>query len=225
MLDRLKKIFVSFVAAITFGTFVPFSSQAATDRTSKSHSMVDSHEMPTKIEVKRESDKEEAPRDEADTKKTSEQTAVSWQEIAQSDADADELRKQFSLHTIREANKYGFKKFGPVISEKIGGKYQAEIVPKMVQAIDGITANLDRDSLRHLDIFNEPAPGSGERLFHVMNTESNRELVRFHVRRDSPPQEGYWFNFHYHLPQDQFQAHYDLGKIYWHKNMPPQWQA
>ncbi|MED4798110.1 YpjP family protein, partial [Priestia megaterium] len=49
------------------------------------------------------------------------------------------------------------------------------------------------------------------------------DLIRFHVRRENPPKDGYWFNFHYHAAADNFQKHYDLGKIYWNRNMPPKW--
>ena len=63
------------------------------------------------------------------------------------------------------------------------------------------------------------------KIFHVYNRLTGEDLLRFHVRRDHPPQDGYWFNFHYHTAEDGFQSHHELGSIYWDRNTPPDWMS
>src|SRR5690606_5692626 len=80
-------------------------------------------------------------------------------------------------------------------------------------------------SLEKLAITEKPAGGISEKIFHIYETETNKDIIRFHVRRDKPPLEGYTFNFHYHTYHDQFQTHYALGNIYWDINTRPKWQT
>lgn len=223
MLSWLKKSFVAFVAAVTFGTVAPPpSSHISTDKSDSSKP--DSFEGGSEEGTELHTEGERTPREEVKTPSPDFPT-MSWQEVAASSSAPGELRDRLSLYTMEEAEKRGFEKFGPVIANQVGDEYREAILPKVGQVMETLIDDLDEDSLRSLDIFNEPSPGTGERIFHVMNTKDHQDLVRFHVRRDHPPKDGYWFNFHYHLPSDQFQAHYELGKIYWNKDTPPQWRA
>ncbi|MEH7388569.1 YpjP family protein, partial [Bacillus sp. JJ1521] len=79
------------------------------------------------------------------------------------------------------------------------------------------------EQLDQLEISEQPSGGNGEKIFHIFDNTSGKDIVRFHVRKDHPPQDGYWFNFHYHTHHDGFQTHHALGDIYWNKNTPPKW--
>ncbi|MEW8987992.1 MAG: YpjP family protein, partial [Bacillus sp. (in: firmicutes)] len=81
------------------------------------------------------------------------------------------------------------------------------------------------EDLVHLAISEEPGKGKSEKIFHIKDEKTGEDVIRFHVRRDQPPHEGYWFNFHYHTHHDEYQTHHDLGSIYWAKNTPPNWMS
>src|SRR5699024_5726938 len=137
----------------------------------------------------------------------------------------DEMRRQLPKYMVRQAERQGIEKFGPIIANQVGKEYREMILPKVGQVMQGIVSELDEDSIQNLELTGEPSAGMGEKIFHVSNTKDGKNIVRFHVRRDHPPQDGYWFNFHYHLPKDHFQKHYELGKIFWNKDTPPKWKA
>jgi hypothetical protein len=230
MLNWLKKVLVTFVAILTFGTFVPnLHSSSVKTQSSKSNQLensvsdvqIEAEAAPiTESEQEKKSEAEKEQKSEPDT-----QAPLSWQEMAATLSDEGELRHQLMKYTVLQAEKQGFKKFGPTIAGQVGEEYRDNILPKVGQVMKTITTDLDGDTLRHLEISDGPSGGFGERIFHVSDTRNKEDLVRFHVRRDHPPLDGYWFNFHYHLPSDHFQGHYDLGQIYWDKDTPPQWKA
>lgn len=217
MLNWMKKIFVTFAAALTFGTVAP-NSHAPNDRSqsSKSNRL---EKSPSEINVEAEAAKTD------ESKETVNAVPSSWQEIAASVSNTDELKDQFVDYTVNHAEKQGFKKFGSVIGGQVGNEYRDEILPKVGQVMETIASKYDEDTLRNLKLSQSPSGGFGEKIFHIYDTRSGQDLVRFHVRRDHPPKDGYWFNFHYHLNSDQFQSHHDLGKIFWDKDTPPQWKA
>ena len=62
---------------------------------------------------------------------------------------------------------------------------------------------MPEESLQSLAI-SKPAGGNNEKIFHVYDTKTGNDLLRFHVRRDHPPQDGYYFNFHYHRFDDGY---------------------
>src|SRR5699024_8732952 len=105
-------------------------------------------------------------------------------------------------------------KFGPKIENQLENEFQEVILPKMEETLTSIFTEAGEDRLPFYEITENPATGKDEKI-----------IAKFHVRRDFKPQEGYWFNFHYHLGKDQFETHYELGNIYWDKNMPPKWMA
>ena len=121
-----------------------------------------------------------------------------------------------------KAREQSLAKFGPKIYEKVEDEFNQVIVPNIELALQSILANED---LTYISITEQPSNGYGERIFNVFNELKNEDIAKFHVRRDNRPQDGYWFNFHYHLKDDNFETHHLLGEIYWDKNTPPKWMA
>ena len=74
-----------------------------------------------------------------------------------------------------------------------------------------MAAQYPEEDLSQLIVSEVPSGGTSERIFHILNKQTNTDVIRFHVRRDHPPKEAFAFNFHYHTDQDQFQTHHDLG--------------
>ncbi len=121
------------------------------------------------------------------------------------------------------AKEQSYTKFGQRIAPVIGDDFQLHILPKMEEVIDVTLARLDDDSIRSLTVTEKPAGQYSERIFHIKNTDTKEDVIRFHVRTENRLDEGYFYNFHYHTHEDQFVTHYDLGEIYWSKNTPPKW--
>ncbi|MED3646019.1 YpjP family protein [Halalkalibacterium halodurans] len=139
---------------------------------------------------------------------------------------ADETTARlFADGIIEEAYEQSLKKFGPVIARKIGSMYEEKILPEFKHAIVDAVAGMPVDDLNDLKVSDDPASGQGEKIVHLYHQKTGNDLLRLHVRRDQPPKQGYWFNFHYHSYEDQFQSHRELGTVFWGKNMPPYWQA
>lgn len=124
----------------------------------------------------------------------------------------------------QEAEAKSFEKFGNRIGPVIEDEFREVILPNIEIAIDTLASSLPDEDLAYLTITEVPSGGQSEKIFHIIGKEK-QELIQFHVRRDKPPHEGYWFNFHYHTFHDQFESHYDLGTIYWDKNTPPNWRT
>ena len=91
--------------------------------------------------------------------------------------------------------------------------------------ISEVVAQYPEEDLSQLAISERPSGGTSEKIFHIQDQLTNKDVIRFHVRRDHPPQEAHVFNFHYHLANDQFQKHHDLGVIHWNKSTPPRWMT
>ncbi|MDN7241037.1 YpjP family protein [Planococcus sp. N028] len=116
-----------------------------------------------------------------------------------------------------------YVKFGSRIGPVIQDQFQAVILPNIQQAIDMHLGNLGAEQLNRLAISERPAGDYAEKIFHIYNRDTKKDEIRFHVRTEKKPQEGYFFNFHYHLAEDNYQKHYALGDIYWSKDTPPKW--
>lgn len=217
----LKKIFVTFVAVLTFGTVAP-NSHASTDRSQASKSnRLEKSASDLKIDSVREV---EAVRDK-DSNTERDGWSQPWQEVAAGLTDQGELKERLVGYTVKQAEKQSFQKFGPAIQEQVGDEFRDEILPKVGEVMKTVAGNFDEDTMRNLVISNSPTGGFGEKIFHIYDARTSQDLVRFHVRRDHPPKDGYWFNFHYHVPSDHFQGHHELGNIFWDKDTPPQWRA
>lgn len=117
-----------------------------------------------------------------------------------------------------------FHKFGHKIGPVIEKEFNEVILPKMEEAIKEVALR-DDERIRQLEIMEGSTGGETERIFHLGDRLTKEEIIRFHVRRDHPPQAGYWFNFHYHTYHDGFVEHFDLGSLYWDKNTPPHWMT
>ncbi|GIO26623.1 YpjP family protein [Ornithinibacillus bavariensis] len=127
------------------------------------------------------------------------------------------------IRTLTEkAKQQSLKKFGPKISEKVEDEFMEVILPNIELALKSI---VKEDEAAYISITEQPSNGYGERIFNLHNEQTNQDIAKFHVRRDNRPQEGYWFNFHYHVMEDNFEQHHALGEIYYDKNTPPKWMA
>ncbi|MTH52078.1 hypothetical protein GKZ89_01575 [Bacillus mangrovi] len=111
-------------------------------------------------------------------------------------------------------------KFGSKIGPVIEQEFDSLILPKIEETIE---KELKPEELRNLIITEKPGTGRSEKIFHIYSGETGKDVIRFHVRTDRPPGDGYWFNFHYHLAGDSFEKHHELGRIYWDRNTPPAW--
>ena len=131
---------------------------------------------------------------------------------------------QSVLETVHKAaEEQAYLKFGSRIGPVIQEEFQTSILPNIQQAIDLHLSGLDAEKQKQLAISEKPSGDHAEKIFHVYNSETNKDFIRFHVRTEKKPLEGYFFNFHYHVAEDNFQQHITLGDIYWSKNTPPKW--
>ena len=94
---------------------------------------------------------------------------------------------------------------------------------KIQEVIDTTISKVDPSKARNLVISEQPSGEYHEKIFHIYNNDSKKDVIRFHVRTDKKPLDGFFFNFHYHLEEDNYSKHYALGEIYWSKNTPPKW--
>ncbi|KGR79117.1 YpjP family protein [Ureibacillus sinduriensis] len=124
------------------------------------------------------------------------------------------------LHAAKEQ---AYIKFGPRIAPVISDEFESNIFPKLEEVIELTLTRLDADSFRYLAISDKPSGEYNEKIFNISNGTSGKDLIRFHVRTEKRPQEGFYYNFHYHTSEDNFVAHHSLGDIYWSKNTPPKW--
>lgn len=134
-------------------------------------------------------------------------------------------REQFLEEMIVQAEGYAYQKFGNKIKPVIEDEFKEVILPEIEKVIEDLTMQFPNSKLQYLTISEFPSGGVSERIFHIQNELTGADVIRFHVRRDNPPQQGYWFNFHYHTYLDNFQIHHTLGSIYWAKNTPPKWMS
>ncbi len=141
--------------------------------------------------------------------------------IAESQFNKDEYMEEL----VKQAESQAYQKFGTRIKPVIENEFRTIILPNIENAISETAAQYSDDDLKNLVITEEPGKGLSEKIFHIKNAETGNDILRFHVRREHPPQAGYWFNFHYHTYHDDFTSHHNLGSIYWDKNTPPKWMS
>ncbi len=134
-------------------------------------------------------------------------------------------KERWVQQLVKEAEIQSFLKFGTKIKPIIEDEFREIILPNLEMAINAVTEQFPEEDLVHLSITEFPGKGKSEKIFHIKNQQTGMDVIRFHVRRDQPPKQGYWFNFHYHTYHDNYQTHYDLGSIYWAKNTPPDWMS
>ncbi|CAG9608198.1 YpjP family protein [Pseudoneobacillus rhizosphaerae] len=134
-------------------------------------------------------------------------------------------REQFIDEILVQAESFAYQKFGSKIKPVIEDEFKEVILPEIEKVIEEVTLKIPEQNLQYLNISEFPSGGISERIFHIQNELNGEDIIRFHVRRDNPPQQGYWFNFHYHTYLDGFQNHHTIGSIYWNKNTPPKWMS
>ncbi|MFC9655756.1 YpjP family protein [Bacillus subtilis] len=140
--------------------------------------------------------------------------------------DSELLFQSYKEQLLDSAEDQSFLKFGSKIAPVIEDDYRKEILPKIENVISDYLATLqDDEAYQDVVISSMPSAGKTEKIFNVYNRTTGEDLLRFHVRRDHPPHDGYWFNFHYHTAEDGFQSHHELGSIYWDRNTPPNWMS
>src|SRR5699024_9546688 len=123
-----------------------------------------------------------------------------------------------------QAKEQTLTKFGPKITNQVETEFTMAILPIMEEVITDLLAQKE-DELLFLGVTESPTKGYGEKIFNIYDYRTNKDIARFDVRRDNRPQDGYWFNFHYHLCDDNFETHHEIGEIYWDKNTPPKWMS
>jgi hypothetical protein len=138
--------------------------------------------------------------------------------------DDEAVRNKFIDRAMREAEFQSLEKFGSKIGPVIEDEFRQTILPNIENAIEMVAIQFPGEELNTLTISEMPGGGESEKIFHITGG-NGKDIIRFHVRRDHPPKNGHWFNFHYHTYHDGFQNHYELGKIFWAKNTPPKWKS
>ena len=195
MPNWLRKSFVVLVTILTFGFVTP--SQAFL------------YENTNQLKASRASDVENSEK---------------GTELAEEE-DSSFDKNDFIRQMLAEAETQSYEKFGAKIGPVIEDEFNQVILPEIEKAIQEVAVQFPEESLAELKVTETPGGGLSEKIFHITNSRTNEDVIRFHVRRDHPPQQGYWFNFHYHTHHDSFQAHHELGSIYWNKNTPPKWMS
>lgn len=124
---------------------------------------------------------------------------------------------------FQPAKELAYLKFGSKIGPVIQNEFDSTIFPKIEEVIQNTVISAGGLENKMLAITEYPSGDYAEKMFHVSATEENKDLIRFHVRTEKRPLDGYFYNFHYHTADDGFTVHHSLGDIYWSKNTPPKW--
>ncbi|WP_318614459.1 YpjP family protein [Sporosarcina sp. YIM B06819] len=124
---------------------------------------------------------------------------------------------------IASAKELSYAKFGTKIGPVIADEFDEVIFPKIEEAIYMTFESTGNLHKRRLAITEKPAGDYAEKIFNVYDVADGKDVIRFHVRTEKRPQDGYFYNFHYHTAEDSFVAHHSIGDIYWSKNTPPKW--
>ncbi|MEK4564930.1 YpjP family protein [Alkalihalobacillus sp. FSL R5-0424] len=137
----------------------------------------------------------------------------------------EEHAKQLAKQFTEQAKQQSYLKFGSTIEGRISPLFEGTVLTSFEEALSQRMASLSVEEQEHLQVTNHPSSGRGEKIVHVFSLKTGEDLIRFHVRRDQPPKQGHWFNFHYHVASDNYEHHYPLASIYWGKDVPPLWKA
>ncbi len=190
----LQKTLIVAVALLTFGAISP------------------NHEFWTNLQDKGESKQAEVP-----PKRTDYVADPFYYEQLEDQSDS------LGESLIASAKELSYVKFGTKIGPVIGDEFDDVIFPKIEEAIQMTLESSGDLHKRRLAITERPAGDYSEKIFNVYDLEGGKDLIRFHVRTEKRPQDGYFYNFHYHIAEDGFTAHHSIGDIFWSKNTPPKW--
>lgn len=202
-----RKLFVSFIAVITLGMYIP----SAVINTDAEPSDADTEER-----------KPSEPSELIVTDSPSITSVISQ-------PDNDRITTSLSFHHLidkltEEARGQTLLKMGPRITAQVEDELDEVILPVIESTLKTLITETP-DTSSFYAITEQPSKGLGERIFHLYDEKNEQDIAKFHVRRDLRPLEGYWFNFHYHLYTDNFESHHEIGDIYWDKNVPPKWMS
>lgn len=171
---------------------------------------------PISIETDAESNEVDTPKEDTQNDVI---TTLSHESIQENASD-------YVIETLTDkAKDQAYSKLGPRIAKQIENEFMNEILPNIESVLQTILTEAGEEELQYVSITEKPQHGYGERIFNVYDYRTNKDIARFHVRRDNRPLEGYWFNFHYHLSNDGFEEHHEIGEVYWDKNTPPKWMS
>lgn len=132
---------------------------------------------------------------------------------------------RYLVQLNEKAKEQTITKLGPKIMAQVEDDLLESILPHMESVIEEVVRESADEAVPFYEITEDPSGGLGERIFNVYDHKKDSIILKFHVRRDNRPLEGYWFNFHYHVHADNFERHYHIGDIYWDKNVPPRWMS
>ncbi|TDQ41458.1 YpjP family protein [Aureibacillus halotolerans] len=213
----MRKTFVVLVTMATFGTVAPPGIASENDESNG--------DVPKRPHYVKATEKTDVHRFADSQSVVFFPDPLDWQETASSINQRDELIETFVSYATTHATNVSVEKFGDDIQAKVGAPFQQEVVPGLRLVFETFANGMDDQSIKNLLFTSVPAGGTGEKIFHLYHGETGEDLFRFHVRRDHPPKEGYFFNFHYHTHHDDFQAHYEVASIPWGYNTPPAWNV
>ena len=209
----LRKIMVALVAVVTLGMYVPPIALTT-----------DAEESKDALSERPNVDEQNATVSITEDRYAS----VSYVEPTESNVDIAEstfTKEDYIDEITEQAKEQAFMKFGPRMIDQVEGDFTANILQVIEDVLESVMEDASDDEIRYYAITEEPARGLGERIFNIYDERNEKDIVRFHVRRENRPLEGYWFNFHYHLNEDNFEKHHDIGDMYWDKNIPPRWMS
>lgn len=193
----VKKLFVATIAALTLGTYVP---------------SID-------LEVNADVDK----KDIEESKNTYNQSRIDY-----SHSETDVLSSSIVTpkeELIKQATARTLEKVGPKMIRQIEDDLTDVVLPHIETVMDAVVDKYDRHQSFRLTLIEHTTPGYGEKIFDIYDEVDDKLVAKFHVRRDSKPLDGFFFNFHYHLEDDGFTHHYPIAEIRYGKNTPPKWMS
>ena len=132
-------------------------------------------------------------------------------------------QNEFISYAMLRAEQQSFEKFGERIGPHIKDEFYANVLPQIESVLQQFSSEVPEEILTNIAISEKPSGGLSEKIFHLYDQETKEDLIRFHVRRENPPGDGHWFEFHYHTYQDNFDSHHSMARIYWSQNTPPKW--
>lgn len=193
----VKKLFVATVAALTLGMYVPSIDLEV-------NADVDNKDIEESKEALDSSRIVHAP---AEPESYSSTIVTS----------KEELTEQAIERTL--------EKIGPRTIKPIERDVMDEVLPQIETVMAAIVDKYDPDQSFRLSLIEHKTPGYGEKIFDVYDETDGKIVAKFHVRRDNKPLDGYFFNFHYHLEDDDFDHHYPIAEVCYGKNTPPKWMS
>ncbi|GAA0302825.1 hypothetical protein GGQ92_003213 [Gracilibacillus halotolerans] len=151
---------------------------------------------------------------------TERSTAIIEEEAPESTKSTNDLYRESLVEVAKEQVMI---KLGDKIASKIEVPLTEEVLPNLESVLDHVFDMVGEEQSQYLVISEEPAAGYGERIFNLYDMSKQENIAKFHVTRVKKPQDGHYFQFHYHLADDQYEEHFPIAEVHWGKNTPPKW--